>query len=300
MSTTHHSHKNSDDSLVTTSECKESSALSLTNTLTSDDSPNVTTPKLLTPRDVQKRIHHLLLEQDVFWTLTLNQQLHFLKKSKRATQFIYSGSQAMKHVLRKSLLVKINQQYGLAGNVKRNLSKSTNNNFPVNQVTTKVIEETQEIYKEKIFQMNIYFSELSSKKLLGMYDLFVGSLTTEPLTDTVDYAYNDSKLKQKKCTLHSNFLIISSIKEPTQRIVSKIDPFGITLNSSHTLIFENEERQKQWLEAIDKLSIWVESIPRTIMDQETPNGKITQPNITNAPRRVRTPTPPLTTPKKKH
>ncbi|EDR26835.1 hypothetical protein EDI_253000 [Entamoeba dispar SAW760] len=235
-------------------------------------------PRLLSPRDPTHR-HHIMDDK----TKAL---IIFLEKTKRPSQRVttsYAMVMAAKH---RALLTNCNKRYGKKTEILESCRRSTigfsDDLIQQNlQTSLNALKQTEEIMKEKIFEMNQFFSELSPKKLLRMYDTVASSITQESLNAVVDYSYDDSKPKQKKITLRSNFFVISSINSQYKEVIYLNNP-SVLKEGETTLIingltkvkFNSNELCDKWEHELNNLSIWVESIPRTVINEENSSSNI--------------------------
>ncbi|EAL44385.2 RhoGAP domain containing protein [Entamoeba histolytica HM-1:IMSS] len=235
-------------------------------------------PRLLSPRDPTHR-HHIMDDK----TKSL---ITFLEKTKRPSQRVTTSHAMVMAAKRRALLTNCNKRYGKKIEILESCRRPTIG-FSDDliqqslQISFDAMKQTEEIMKENIFEMNQFFSEMSPKKILRMYDTVASSITQESLSAVVDYSYDDSKPKQKKIILRSNFFVISSINSQYKEVIYLNNP-SVLKEGETTLIingltkvkFNSNEVCDQWEHELNNLSIWVESIPRTVINEESSSSNL--------------------------
>ena len=174
-------------------------------------------------------------------------RIRFLEKTKRPDQRIGNTLNTVNFSRRRLLLSKFNTKYGkpqqlLGGrglfglgqsNPSITVPKGSDSNQPTEDCneTLENLKAREEILKERMFQMNIYFSELSDKKLTKLYETINEITHIEKLIENVEYCTisqsNEYKTKPKQVTLSSNFLIIASGKSSYKEIYYLNNPIHL-------------------------------------------------------------------------
>ena len=216
-----------------------------------------------------------------------------LNTIERSTQRVYMSSQIIQMARRKSLLTNMNKRYGkpqqLLTKMQNRLTVSTKshpqtsenhmakNAESVEFTEKKMLDEAEKqekMLKDKVFLMNTYFSGMSQKKLLRMYEKMENSMD-EGMVQIVEYSDADNKWKQKRIKLQSNFFTVMSLNNQHKEVVYLNNPLIekdatlITMNFVIKIRFANQNICDTWEKALKGLSIFVENIPRTVINQES-------------------------------
>ena len=226
----------------------------------------------------------------------------------RSTQRVYMSSQIIQMARRRSLLTHMNKKYGkqqyLLSKMQNRLTLSTtatkstiksielkneneqtqptNENKEIKEEKIELtgkqmmdeIQKQEGVLKDKVYLMNQYFSGMNQKKLSKMYEKIETTLD-EGLVQIVEYSDADNKWKQKRIRLQSNFLTVMSINNQHKEVMylnnPKIEKDGtmIILNSIIKIKFSTISICETWEKTLKELSIFVENIPRTVINQES-------------------------------
>ncbi|ELP94445.1 hypothetical protein EIN_047380 [Entamoeba invadens IP1] len=140
--------------------------------------------------------------------------------------------------------------------------------------TLETLKEMYNILTEKILMLNIYFSEIEPKKITKMYETVANYITQEELVSFVEYRLGNAKPKKKKIVLKSNFFIVRSVSNNSKHVFYLNHPTlfmegdaTLTVNSLFHIKFKGKEERDKWEGQLSSMTIWVESIPRTVISQ---------------------------------
>ena len=213
--------------------------------------------------------------------------INHMNTIERSTQRTYMSSQIIQMAKRKAILTNMNKKYGkkktLTNKMKNQLKASTSlarstRKVPENQTEEITMlsqaEQHEKELKDKVCLMNQYFSEMNQRKLVKMYEKIEMTLD-EGLVQTVEYSDADNKWKQKRIKLQSNFFSVMSLNNQHKDVMYLNNPTiekdgtMIVLNSLIKCKFSTVAICETWEKALKGLSIFVESIPRTVINQET-------------------------------
>ncbi|EMH72074.1 RhoGAP domain containing protein [Entamoeba histolytica HM-1:IMSS-B] len=220
-------------------------------------------PRLLSPRDPTHR-HHIMDDK----TKSL---ITFLEKTKRPSQRVTTSHAMVMAAKRRALLTNCNKRYGKKIEILESCRRPTIG-FSDDliqqslQISFDAMKQTEEIMKENIFEMNQFFSEMSPKKILRMYDteliqyLYVNGSTTEGIFRICGNQDTIQKIKTKLECNEKNFFssfdiysLASTLKQyirefPSQVISPDIDREFLDLYKHSYSIGKSEMADDQILE----------------------------------------------------
>ncbi|ELP83699.1 hypothetical protein EIN_468330 [Entamoeba invadens IP1] len=240
-------------------------------TILSDQTPTQLRNELI--EIVPPEDHHKEVQVDQN-TKTL---ISFLEKTKRPSQRMTTTLEAVIKARHHNAMTKYNTKYGKKSEIMQSCRRTFEGELATQnaKITLETLLESKKMLEEKISMMNSYFAEMNEKKLQRMYDIVVSYITQEGLTDTVEYSFENSKYKTKKVILRSNFLVVCSSSGKSKDVfylynpvVEKESDCSLRINQTTKIKFQSNEVREKWVSALRNLTIWVESIPRTVINQE--------------------------------